>query len=118
MIWNKDRFLTNAGLKKIDMKDFGGGEVYIKKITLGDRNDFVDKFHGTEEKGTKEIMKSIPALVKITICNEKGNLLLSDISDEEFSKIDADLIDFLYKEASAYNKLIDEKAITNEAKKS
>ena len=126
-MWSRDKILnlTNSlMIQKVDMDKFGGGHVLVKKWSVKEKQDFLDKVmsqlddeqikqidkleeNAENFKKSKNLLEVCVYLIQISLVNEDGSFWFknNDEDKKEIYKWDSEILEYLYKEIMKIQKI-------------
>ena len=94
----------DLGLKKVHVQQWGG-EVYIRVMSVGERDNYERLWMGKRETGVENFRTEYLARV---LCDEKGDLLFSREQVVALAKKSGAVMGRLFDEAMAHNRMTEE----------
>lgn len=91
----------DMGLKEVSVPEWGGS-VYIRVMTVGERDEYERMWIGQKEKGIANFRTQYLARV---LCNEKGELLFTRDKVDALAAKSGAVMGRLFDEAMKHNKM-------------
>lgn len=93
----------DMGLKKVSVPEWGG-EVFIRVMTVGERDEYERMWIGQKDKGIDNFRTKY---LSRTLCDDKGDLLFRD-KEAALAKKSGAVMGRLFDEAMAHNRMTEE----------
>ena len=94
----------DMGLKKVTVPEWGG-DVYIRVMSVGERDNYERLWMGKRETGVENFRTEYLARV---LCDEKGDLLFSREQTAALAKKSGAVMGRLFDEAMKHNRMTEE----------
>ena len=91
----------DMGLKELKVPEWGGS-VYVRIMTVGERDDYERKWIGQKDRGIENFRTEYLSRV---LCDEKGDLLFNRNQIEALAKKSGAVMGRLFDEAMRHNKM-------------
>jgi len=120
MILTRDQILnaSDIGIEKVSVPEWGG-EIYVKAMSLGDRNKCSLCLFDTDEKGEQIAKKDVDyntVMLAFTLCDKKGKLIFSEEDIEAISNKSTKATDRCLEVAKRLNNFTEEEVDNAEKK--